>query len=112
LVLDEVNLIANEGTILALLGRNGAGKTAIASTLSTLISSESGSMQIAGHDVVADPIRRGRSSRSPICTRQRHSTAGRSGRPDGGRLRLGFCTTAGSLVWLATIGVLALFAFA
>ena len=55
LVLDKVNLTADEGTILALLGPNGAGKTTMIRILSTLISSDSGSMQIAGHDVVADP---------------------------------------------------------
>ncbi|MGH9130822.1 MAG: ATP-binding cassette domain-containing protein [Acidimicrobiales bacterium] len=55
LVLDKVNLTAAEGTILALLGPNGAGKTTMVRILSTLIKADSGSMQIAGHDVVADP---------------------------------------------------------
>jgi ABC-2 type transport system ATP-binding protein len=55
LVLDNVNLTADEGSILALLGPNGAGKTTIVRILSTLIPADSGSMQIAGHDVVTDP---------------------------------------------------------
>ena len=55
LVLDKVNLTADEGTILALLGPNGAGKTTIVRILSTLIPADSGSMHIAGHDVVTDP---------------------------------------------------------
>jgi len=55
LVLDKVNLTAHEGSILALLGPNGAGKTTIVRILSTLISADSGSMQVAGHDVVSDP---------------------------------------------------------
>ncbi len=55
LVLDRVSLSADEGTILALLGPNGAGKTTIIRILSTLIRADSGSMQIGGHDVVADP---------------------------------------------------------
>ncbi len=55
LVLDKVNLTADEGSILALLGPNGAGKTTMVRILSTLISSDSGSMQIAGHDVITDP---------------------------------------------------------
>ena len=55
LVLDQVSLAADEGTILALLGPNGAGKTTIVRILSTLIQADSGSMQIAGHDVVTDP---------------------------------------------------------
>ena len=55
LVLDRVNLTAEEGSILALLGPNGAGKTTMVRILSTLIPADSGSMQIAGHDVVSDP---------------------------------------------------------
>ncbi len=55
LVLDQVSLSADEGTILALLGPNGAGKTTIVRILSTVISSDSGSMHIAGHDVDTDP---------------------------------------------------------
>ena len=55
LVLDKVNLTADEGSILALLGPNGAGKTTIVRILSTLIPADSGSMHIAGNDVVTDP---------------------------------------------------------
>ena len=55
LVLDKVNLTVEEGTILALLGPNGAGKTTMVRILSTLIPADSGSMRIAGHDVVTDP---------------------------------------------------------
>ncbi len=39
----------------ALLGPNGAGKTTMVRILSTLIPADSGSMRIAGHDVVTDP---------------------------------------------------------
>ena len=55
LVLDKVSLAAEEGTILALLGPNGAGKTTMVRILSTLIPADSGSVCIAGHDVVTDP---------------------------------------------------------
>jgi len=55
LVLDEVSLAVEEGTVLALLGPNGAGKTTMVRILSTLIAPDSGSMRIAGHDVVTDP---------------------------------------------------------
>ncbi len=55
LVLDKVSLTAEQGTILALLGPNGAGKTTMVRILSTLIPADSGSMRIAGHDVVTDP---------------------------------------------------------
>jgi len=53
--LDNVSLAAQEGTILALLGPNGAGKTTMVRILSTLIPADSGSMRVAGHDVVTDP---------------------------------------------------------
>lgn len=55
LVLDKVNLTADVGSILALLGPNGAGTTTMVRILSTLIASDSGSMEVAGHDVVSDP---------------------------------------------------------
>src|SRR5262245_39568862 len=55
LVLDKGSLTIAEGTILALLGPNGAGKTTMVRILSTLIPADSGSMRVAGHDVVTDP---------------------------------------------------------
>jgi ABC-2 type transport system ATP-binding protein len=54
-VLNKVSLTVEEGTILALLGPNGAGKTTMVRILSTLILADSGSMRIAGHDVLTDP---------------------------------------------------------
>ncbi len=54
-VLDQVSLTVQPGTIFALLGPNGAGKTTMVRILSTLTSADSGSMGIAGHDVVSDP---------------------------------------------------------
>src|SRR5262249_61517325 len=57
LVLEKVSLAVEEGTILALLGPNGAGKTTMVRILSTLIPADSGSVRIAGHDVVTDPDR-------------------------------------------------------
>jgi ABC-2 type transport system ATP-binding protein len=54
-VLDRVNLSADAGSVLALLGPNGAGKTTMVRILSTLIPADSGSVHIAGHDVVTDP---------------------------------------------------------
>lgn len=55
LVLDDVNLSVDQGSILALLGPNGAGKTTVVRILSTLISADSGSIRIAGRDVATDP---------------------------------------------------------
>ena len=54
-VLDDVDLEVGEGTIFALLGPNGAGKTTIVRILSTLIRAEAGTIQVAGHDLAADP---------------------------------------------------------
>jgi len=54
-VLDGVDLIVAEGTIFALLGPNGAGKTTMVRILSTLIPADSGTVRVAGHDVVEDP---------------------------------------------------------
>jgi ABC-2 type transport system ATP-binding protein len=44
-----------EGTVLGLLGPNGAGKTTAVRALATLLSFESGSARVLGHDVVAEP---------------------------------------------------------
>jgi ABC-2 type transport system ATP-binding protein len=55
LVLDQVSLTVERGTIFSLLGPNGAGKTTMVRILSTLISADSGAMSICGHDVVSDP---------------------------------------------------------
>jgi ABC-2 type transport system ATP-binding protein len=55
LVLDKVGLTVERGTIFSLLGPNGAGKTTLVRILSTLIPADSGSMRIAGHDVMSDP---------------------------------------------------------
>ena len=54
-VLDDVDLEVSEGTIFALLGPNGAGKTTIVRILSTLIKADAGTIQVAGHDLAADP---------------------------------------------------------
>src|ERR1700733_10739620 len=53
--LDGVSLHVEEGTILGLLGPNGAGKTTAVRILSTILSPDSGSGSILGHDVVKEP---------------------------------------------------------
>ena len=55
LVLGGVDLTVGRGTIFALLGPNGAGKTTIVRILSTLIPADAGEVQVAGHDLRADP---------------------------------------------------------
>jgi ABC-2 type transport system ATP-binding protein len=52
--LDGVDLEAAPGTVLGVLGPNGAGKTTAVRVLTTLLSPDEGSAQVAGLDVVRD----------------------------------------------------------
>jgi ABC-2 type transport system ATP-binding protein len=52
-VLKGVDFTVERGTIFALLGSNGAGKTTIVRILSTLLAADSGSAQVAGFDVAS-----------------------------------------------------------
>jgi ABC-2 type transport system ATP-binding protein len=54
-VLDGVDLAVPEGTIFSLLGPNGAGKTTTVQILSTLIPTDGGTIQVAGHDLARKP---------------------------------------------------------
>ncbi|GAB3617830.1 daunorubicin resistance protein DrrA family ABC transporter ATP-binding protein [Okibacterium endophyticum] len=54
-VLEGITLRIESGTIFALLGPNGAGKTTIVNILSTLVKPDSGSVTVAGLDVVREP---------------------------------------------------------
>jgi ABC-2 type transport system ATP-binding protein len=54
-VLDGIDLHVQQGTVFSLLGPNGAGKTTAVNILSTLISPDSGTATIAGHDLATDP---------------------------------------------------------
>jgi ABC-2 type transport system ATP-binding protein len=54
-VLDGVDLHIPAGSIFALLGPNGVGKTTVVKILSTLISADGGTAQVAGHDLGASP---------------------------------------------------------
>jgi ABC-2 type transport system ATP-binding protein len=55
-VLDGVDLDVATGIIFALLGPNGAGKTTLIRILATLIRPDAGTVTVAGHDLLADPI--------------------------------------------------------
>jgi ABC-2 type transport system ATP-binding protein len=52
--LECVDLDINEGEILALLGPNGAGKTTLISIICGIVSASTGSVRVAGHDIVRD----------------------------------------------------------
>jgi ABC-2 type transport system ATP-binding protein len=53
--LKGIDLAVLEGTVLALLGPNGAGKTTAVRILTTLLKPDSGTVTIAGHDVLREP---------------------------------------------------------
>ena len=56
-VLRGVDFEVAPGSIFALLGSNGAGKTTIVRILSTLLRSDSGKATVNGFDVTTDPLR-------------------------------------------------------
>ena len=51
---DGISFDAREGQLFCLLGPNGAGKTTTVSILTTTLAPTSGSVRIAGHDVVTE----------------------------------------------------------
>jgi ABC-2 type transport system ATP-binding protein len=53
--LDGVSLSVAPGIVYGLLGPNGAGKTTLIRVLATLLRPETGTVRVAGVDVVADP---------------------------------------------------------
>ncbi len=54
-VLDGVDLTVPAGTVLALLGSNGAGKTTVVRILSTLLKPDDGTASVGGFDVLSQP---------------------------------------------------------
>jgi ABC-2 type transport system ATP-binding protein len=52
--LEAVDLVIEKGEIFALLGPNGAGKTTLISIVCGTVTMSSGSVSIAGHDIVRD----------------------------------------------------------
>lgn len=55
LVLNGIDLEVAEGTVYALLGPNGSGKTTTVQILTTYLSPDSGQVHIAGHDLLKEP---------------------------------------------------------
>jgi len=56
-VLRGVDFEVERGSIFALLGSNGAGKTTMVRILSTLLQADAGTATVQGHDVAADPLK-------------------------------------------------------
>ena len=54
-VLDGVDLHVEPGTVFALLGPNGSGKTTTVRILATLLKPDEGEVTIAGHDLTTAP---------------------------------------------------------
>ena len=54
-VLRGVDLDVERGSIVALLGSNGAGKTTVVKILSTLLAADAGTATVAGYDVATQP---------------------------------------------------------
>ncbi|HEX5266617.1 MAG TPA: ATP-binding cassette domain-containing protein, partial [Acidimicrobiales bacterium] len=54
-VLDGVDVVVDEGSVFALLGSNGAGKTTMVNILATLLDADAGEIRVAGCDLAADP---------------------------------------------------------
>jgi ABC-2 type transport system ATP-binding protein len=55
LVLDGIDLEVAAGTVYALLGPNGSGKTTTVRILSTLVAADGGTARVAGHDLRTEP---------------------------------------------------------
>jgi ABC-2 type transport system ATP-binding protein len=54
--LDEVSLYVPRGSIFGLVGENGAGKTTLIKHILGLLRAETGTVQVFGHDPVAEPV--------------------------------------------------------
>ena len=72
-VLRGVDLDVARGSIFALLGSNGAGKTTVVRILATLLKADGGTARVNGFDV-GDPGRRRTASRSASPGSSRRST--------------------------------------
>jgi ABC-2 type transport system ATP-binding protein len=54
-VLDGIDFEVAPGTVFALLGPNGSGKTTTVNILATLLAADGGEVSVAGHDVARQP---------------------------------------------------------
>jgi ABC-2 type transport system ATP-binding protein len=56
-VLDDVSFTVERGSVFALLGANGSGKTTTINVLTTLIGADGGTARVAGFDVATQPAK-------------------------------------------------------
>ena len=79
-VLRGVDFEVARGSIFALLGSNGAGKTTVVRILSTLLKADAGTAKVNGFDVARRPPTCGSRSASPGSSRRstRSSAGGRT----------------------------------
>ena len=56
LAVDDVSFRVETGEVVGFLGPNGAGKSTLLRMLSTWLSPSAGSIRVAGHDVVQEPL--------------------------------------------------------
>jgi ABC-2 type transport system ATP-binding protein len=56
-VLDDVSFTVGQGTVFALLGANGSGKTTTINILTTLIKADGGTASVGGYDVAEHPAK-------------------------------------------------------
>jgi len=56
-VLDDISFTVAPGTVFALLGANGSGKTTTINILTTLITADGGTASVAGFDVAGQPAK-------------------------------------------------------
>jgi ABC-2 type transport system ATP-binding protein len=56
IVLEDIDLHVEAGTVFGLLGPNGAGKTTLLKMMSTLLLPDNGTIEVAGIDAIAHPM--------------------------------------------------------
>ena len=80
-VLAGVDLSVPAGTIFALLGSNGAGKTTVVKILSTLLRADGGTAIVNGYDVATEPAEGARVDQPHRTVRRRRRDPHRAGEP-------------------------------
>ncbi len=57
LVLDNISYKVKEGEIFGFIGPNGAGKSTLINIMTSLLTPDSGTIEICGYDILRDPIK-------------------------------------------------------